>query len=147
MSIATMTWRARPTMRNGLVWIMICSTRETSRHCVTRGNRLIRDQQIVIHGKTSIMLQIFGLQKEFSVVLHWHREPDGVDIRYRTRCDRPCCISNGPYMRHRSMMTSSNGSIFRVTGPLCGEFTGHWWIPLTKASDAELWCFLWSGPE
>ena len=26
--------------------------------------------------------------------------------------------------------------IFRVTGHLCGEFTGHWWIPLTKASDA-----------
>ena len=23
----------------------------------------------------------------------------------------------------------------RVTGPLCGEFTGHRWIPLTKASD------------
>ena len=23
------------------------------------------------------------------------------------------------------MMTSSNGTIFRVTGPLCGEFTGH----------------------
>ena len=35
------------------------------------------------------------------------------------------------------MMTSSNGSIFRVTGPLCGEFTGHRWIPRTKASDAE----------
>ena len=30
------------------------------------------------------------------------------------------------------MMTSSNGSIFYVTGPLCGEFTGHRWIPLTK---------------
>ena len=43
-------------------------------------------------------------------------------------------------------MTSSNGNIFRVTGPLCGEFTGHRWIPLTKASDAELWCFLWSAP-
>ena len=28
-------------------------------------------------------------------------------------------------------MTSSNGNIFRVTGPLCGEFTGHRWIPLT----------------
>ena len=27
---------------------------------------------------------------------------------------------------------------FRVTGPLLGEITGHWWIPLTKASDAEL---------
>ena len=41
----------------------------------------------------------------------------------------------------RTMMTSSNGSIFRVTGPLCGEFTSHWWIPLTKASDAVLGSF------
>ena len=24
-----------------------------------------------------------------------------------------------------NMMTSSNGNIFRVTGHLCGEFTGH----------------------
>ena len=40
------------------------------------------------------------------------------------------------------MMTSSNGSIFRVNGPLCGEFTGR----RTKASDAELWCFLSSPP-
>ena len=39
------------------------------------------------------------------------------------------------------MMTSSNGNIFRVTGLLCGEFTGHRWIPPTKASDAELSCF------
>ena len=31
----------------------------------------------------------------------------------------------------RIMMSSSNGNIFRVTGPLCGEFTGH------KVSDAE----------
>ena len=30
----------------------------------------------------------------------------------------------------------------RVTGPLCGELTGHRWISLTKASDAELWCFV-----
>ena len=45
------------------------------------------------------------------------------------------------------MMTSSNGNIFRVTGHLCGEFTGPQWIPCTKASDAELWCFLWSAPE
>ena len=44
------------------------------------------------------------------------------------------------------MMTSSNGSIFRVTGHLWGEFTSHRWIPLTRASDAELWCFLWSAP-
>ena len=30
------------------------------------------------------------------------------------------------------MMTSSNGNIFRVTGPLCGEFTSHQWIPRTR---------------
>ena len=39
------------------------------------------------------------------------------------------------------------GNIFCVTGPLCGEFTGHRWIPLTKASDAEMWCFFLSAPE
>ena len=41
------------------------------------------------------------------------------------------------------MMTKSNGDIGRVTSLLCGEFTGHRRIPHTKASDAELWCFLW----
>ena len=44
------------------------------------------------------------------------------------------------------IMTPSNGNIFRVIGPLCEEFTGDRWIPRTKASGAELWCFLWSGP-
>ena len=43
----------------------------------------------------------------------------------------------------RIMMTSSNGNLFRVTGPLCG----HRWIPIEKTSDTELWCFLWSAPE
>ena len=47
----------------------------------------------------------------------------------------------------KNMMVSSYGNIFRVTGQLYGEFTGHRWIPHTKASDAELWCFLSSAPE
>ena len=60
--------------------------------------------------------------------------------------------SMGPSHRgycHRnpiSMKTSSKGNIFRVTGHLCVEFTCYRWIRLTKASDAELWCFLWSAP-
>ena len=36
---------------------------------------------------------------------------------------------------------------FRVTGHLCREFTAHRRIPRTKASDAELWCFILSAPE
>ena len=46
-----------------------------------------------------------------------------------------------------TMLTSSNGNIFRVTGHLCREFTGHRWIPRPKASDVDLSCFLWSAPE
>ena len=42
------------------------------------------------------------------------------------------CEWDGWMGRRLHMMTSSNGNIFRVTGPLCGEFTGHRWIPLTK---------------
>ena len=30
------------------------------------------------------------------------------------------------------MMTSSNGNIFRVTGHLCGEFTGPRWFPAQR---------------
>ena len=37
-------------------------------------------------------------------------------------------------------MTSSNGNIFRVTGPLCGDFTGpgevHSQRPVTRSFDA-----------
>ena len=41
---------------------------------------------------------------------------------------------HGLYLCHIgiNMMTSSNGNIFRVTGPLCGEFTGRRWIPNTQ---------------
>ena len=51
------------------------------------------------------------------------------------------------HRRHSSItvMTSSNGNIFRVTGHLYGKFIGLRWIAITKASDAELWCFLING--
>ena len=49
-----------------------------------------------------------------------------------------------PQYRYRKfMMKSSNRDIFRVTDHLCGEFTGRRWIPRTKASDAEHWCFFY----
>ena len=35
--------------------------------------------------------------------------------------------------------------LFRLTGPLWAKITGYRWIPLTKTSDAELWCFIWSA--
>ena len=49
------------------------------------------------------------------------------------------------------IIITSNGKIFRVTGPLCGEFIGHRWIPrdvffnlrLNKRSSKQWWggCF------
>ena len=51
-----------------------------------------------------------------------------------------CCLKTFTHV-YQCMMTSSNGNIFRVTGPLCGDFTGPQWNPRTKASSAELWCF------
>ena len=53
-------------------------------------------------------------------------------------------LSSQAVMLHDSVI---KWKLFRVTGPLCEEFTGHWRIPLTKADDAELWFFLWSALE
>ena len=43
--------------------------------------------------------------------------------------------SQRPVMQN-AVLSSPNGNIFRVTGPLWGESTGPRWIPLTKASNA-----------
>ena len=43
-----------------------------------------------------------------------------------------CPKQSYSYLQYRfipRMMTSSNGNPFRVTGPLCREFTGHRWLP------------------
>ena len=58
---------------------------------------------------------------------------------------KPIINRSTSFTKGQFIMTSSNGNIFRVNGHLCREFTGHRWIPRTKASNAELWCFLWSA--
>ena len=61
----------------------------------------------------------------------------------RDECSLPAwhrlCSSHAAVAWRHQMET------FSITSPLCGEFTGHRWIPLTKARDAELWYFLWSA--
>ena len=42
------------------------------------------------------------------------------------------CYFSEVYWKSFRIMTLSNGNIFRVTGHLCGEFTGPLWIPLTR---------------
>ena len=43
---------------------------------------------------------------------------------YRWQSALPMTIKRSDW-HYVCMMTSGNGNIFRVTGPLCGEFTGH----------------------
>ena len=79
--------------------------------------------------------QLLPLQRLFM------QHQDLLCIKYMIQC------TQSAKLMYIFMMTSSNGNIFRVTGHLCGEFTGHRWIPRTRASDAELWCFRWSAFE
>ena len=103
---------------------------------------------------TIILLQMlilcYPVRLQTSVAINWN-------LYVALECDRKLsgrisaiqnCMLVQTHVKHSyfkvdvwDMMTSSNGNFFRVTGPLCGEFTGHRWIPRTKASDAELWCF------
>ena len=46
-----------------------------------------------------------------------------------------------PWWRHQVE------TFFTLLAKVWEESTGHWRIPLTKASAAELWYFLWSAPE
>ena len=81
-------------------------------------------------------------QRDAPFVFNTHDTHQEQSLNYTiTYMWRP--VQNSRY----SMMTSSNGNIFPVTGHLYGEFTGNRWIPRTKASDAELWGFLWSASE
>ena len=60
------------------------------------------------------------LQAQKSTIQHWFRQWLGTEHR------------SFDLNQWHHMMTSLNGDIFHVTGPLCGEFSGHQWIPLTR---------------
>ena len=77
--------------------------------------------------------------------LTWWKSHNVYTFRCVVRFSTPQEVRTRCSFQVFNMMTSSNGIIFRITGPLCGEFTGHRWIPRTKASEAEFRYFLWSA--
>ena len=80
----------------------------------------------------------WNCQKDLPIVKDVLTQQDSAIFQFKMRFE---------WISVSNMMTSSNGNIFRVTGHLCGKFTGPRWISHTKASDAELWCYLWFTPE
>ena len=74
-------------------------------------------------------------QTVFNRLLSLHRWKYQSLLNWLVRCDGNPPLTSG----FTSLMTSSNGNIFRVTGPLCGEFTGpgefHAQRPVTRRFD------------
>ena len=95
-----------------------------------------------------------GFRPLLATSLFYFGADELADIQLKT-CSRIFLNANVPPMKHRqrpycwyiSVMTSSDRNIFRFTGPLWVEAIGRRWFLRTKASDKELWCFLWSAFE
>ena len=89
---------------------------------------------------------VFALETAYNhkiSIKRWENDRIRVAVRFRWKdviLVKSHVLKAGVHISQPNMMTSLNGNIFRVTGPLWGEFTGQRWITLTKASDAELWC-------
>ena len=56
--------------------------------------------------------------------VYWVKTQCGVNLTYP--------VGTGDIETWRNMMTSANGNIFRVTSPLCGEFTGPGEFPTQR---------------
>ena len=83
-----------------------------------------------------MLFQLSPLQKiKVKLLCNYHHFK-----KYRSNTYAIIYSLKSPKLR-QFIMKSSKGGAFRVTSPLCGEFTGHRWIPLTKASDAEFLMF------
>ena len=107
-------------------------------HYVYNGNGVQSDKDLIDNHKInyfSLWQKFqFGIKKHYITPLHDYRsayDASGLSI-WRAHISVRICL-------HDDVIKWKH---FRVTGPLCGEFTRHRWIPLTKASGAELWCFL-----
>ena len=111
-------------------------------HNMTISFTLLADVNNITISITLFVFQIRRLAEFFHTMYSMITGMEGVSWQYQLPSLSPIY-----YCHWNFMMTSSNGNIFRVTGHLCGKFTGPRWISRTKASDAELWCFLWFTSE
>ena len=59
-------------------------------------------------------------------------------------CGTYICLSHWKMFEPNHTWWRHQMEIFSVLLAICA---GHQWTPHTKASDAKLWCFLWSAPE
>ena len=111
-------------------WQVIISLKSACVICVV--NRVVWN-----NNKTSLHCHLALLRNLITLLVFYIRHFSSLVSYIKNSFIRMCHV----------MVTSSNTNISRIAGPLWGEFTGHRWIPLTKASGVELRCFIWSAPE
>ena len=75
-----------------------------------------------------------------SVLYCWSSQYDRV-LRWQDLdiTDEIIYLANPMSLLHNDVIKKETFFVF--TGPLWTESSDHPWIPLTKASDVELWCF------
>ena len=102
---------------------------------------LLLSDQICVRQNKLILLSFYDIQS-----FEWkYRFGFGMKllIHPQTSTDASLKFGNG-YVISLRMMTSSNGNIFRVTGPLCGKFTGPGEFPtqrpVTRSFDVFFIC-------
>ena len=89
--------------------------------------------------------------KQSVLLINLVKRVDNLEILRILNSAKSSCAAEVPFvleitLRNTSIMiTSSNGNIFRVTGPLCGEFTSPGEFSTQRPVKRR--CFLWSSPE
>ena len=74
-----------------------------------------------LHNSMRDQLQEDYMNKNNSITVAW----DNLMIKVRYEIDVHAAVDAAHMCKTTGTMTSSNENIFRVTCPLCGEFTGH----------------------
>ena len=105
-----------------IVYSIVCSGADQSKqHAPHRGtlHRIPRPEQNHCPIVQSTFSNVSSLMNFLCISFHMLQDflPKGPSEKYLSVAD---------------MMTSSNGNIFRVTGPLCGEFTGPGEFPAQR---------------
>ena len=105
-------------------------------HYVHRREHTSRSRGSILQGSLHIWIKFPRSFRQLKLIL----ASDNVAWWYIIQWKCPLC-----FMFCQNDVIDRN--IFRVTGHLCREFNDDRWIPHTKASYAELGCFLWFAPE
>ena len=81
----------------------------------------------IVHRMTSRRSSVFAIQWNSACSNLWSHFR-----RFYLQHDSLTYMDNTEILLFRTMMTSSNGNFFCVTGPLCGEFTGTGEFPAQR---------------